>query len=89
MKTLKETSDGYIRVDSTEAEDLEPLSYSEPPLPVQKETAHSPVSEEISFPWTEEPAEPHDNSQGSFLAREFLFSSRPNQMIPLLLLVTE
>jgi len=56
VKTLNETWDGDICVDSTDAKDLEPLSYSEPPLPVQREIACSPMSEEISFPWIEEPA---------------------------------
>lgn len=56
MKTLNETWDGDIWVDSAEAKDLEVPSYSEPPLPVEREEARSPMSEEISFPRIEEPA---------------------------------
>lgn len=55
VKTLNETWDQDICVDSTEAKDLEPRSYPEAPLPVQREISCSPVLEEISFSWTEEP----------------------------------
>lgn len=56
VKALGQTWDGNTWVNSAEAEDLEPPSYSEPPLPVEIETGGSSVSEEIAFPWVEEPA---------------------------------
>lgn len=60
-ENTEEDSGWDIGVGSTEAKELEPLSHSEPPLPMQRETPFSPVLEEIRFPWTEEPAVPHDN----------------------------
>lgn len=47
--------DRDISVDSAEAEIPEPPSYAEPPQPVEIEIACSPVSEEISSPWLQEP----------------------------------